>query len=136
MLWKRMIGLAVVAVMCSTTSGLAGHEETDVGTFVRARIAIGEMMVNYFEEQGGMAAFTGKDGRPSREALRRMREDISMRLNEVLAAHNLTVDEYRQRSRDVFADEEAVQDFLDEHPNLKARYEALPMERGGYGHGY
>jgi hypothetical protein len=45
----------------------------------------------------------------------------------------LTVEEYRAHSKDVFADETAVKRFLDEQPELKQRYEALPLDRMGRG---
>jgi hypothetical protein len=43
------------------------------------------------------------------------------------------VEEYRAHSRDVFADEAAVTRFLNEHPDLKQRYDALPLDRMGRG---
>jgi hypothetical protein len=69
-----------------------------------------------------------------------MRADINTKLGKVLAKYDLTVEEYRTRSKDVFADEAGVKSFLDAHPDLKQRYDALPLDRmgrgGGSGRGY
>lgn len=62
-----------------------------------------------------------------------MRTDINAKLSQVLAKYDLTVEEYQSRSREVFADKAAVQNYLDDHPDLKARYEALPLDRMGRG---
>ncbi len=53
----------------------------------------------------------------------------------MLAKYDLTVDAYRQRSKEVFADEAGVKKYLAGHPDLKTRYEALPFDRGGSGGG-
>jgi hypothetical protein len=65
--------------------------------------------------------------------MREMGADINAKLGQLLSKHGLTVEEYRARSRDVFADDAAVQRFLSEHPDLKKRYEALPLDRMGRG---
>ena len=111
-------------------------EPTEVEKFVKARIDIGEMMTNYFKD-GGMSF--GEGQRPSPDKMREMRDDINSKLNTVLSKYDLTIDEYRKRSPEVFADDTAVKGFLNEHPDLKQRYEALPMDRmgrGGSGRGY
>ena len=110
-------------------------DATDVEKFVKARIEIGEMMTNYFS---GGDQF-GKGGRPSPDQMKNMREDINTKLSKLLATHDLTIEEYRQRSPEVFSDDAAVQGFLDQHPDLKERYQALPLDRmgsGGGGRGY
>lgn len=109
----------------------------DLDKFIRARIDIGEMMTNYFKDRGGMSF--GEGGRPSPEQMRDMREDINARLAKVLEPYGLTAEEYRSRSREVLGDETAVRQYLDQHPDLKKRYEALPMDRmgrSGSGRGY
>ena len=98
--------------------------------FVNARVEIGEMMTNYF--QGGGMKF-GEGERPSPEQMKEMGKDINAKLTTVLEKHDLTVEEYRKRSKDVFADEAAVNGYLDQHPDLKKRYEALPLDRMGRG---
>ena len=65
--------------------------------------------------------------------MRKMGEDINAKLSTLLATHDLTIDEYRQRSPEVFADDAAVKSYLSEHPDLKKRYEALPLDRMGHG---
>ncbi|HEU4505420.1 MAG TPA: hypothetical protein VFR79_11340 [Nitrospira sp.] len=104
-------------------------EPAEVEKYVRARIDIGEMMTNYFK---GGETF-GQGQRPSDEKMREMGKDINAKLGTVLDKYGLTVEEYRARSKDVFADEAAVKNFLNEHPDLKQRYEALPLDRMGRG---
>lgn len=128
------IGLAL-SVFLWTGSVLAA-DPADVEKFVKARIEIGEMMTNYFA--GGGNNGTGQP--PSPERMQDMRADINTKLGKVLAKYDLTVEEYRARSKDVFADEAGVKSFLEAHPDLKQRYDALPLDRmgrgGGSGRGY
>ena len=119
-LTRIMVGISLSIVFFA---GIAlAAEPADVEKFVKARIEIGEMMTNYFS--GGN--MFGKGGRPSPDQMKTMREDINTKLGKLLATHDLTIDEYRQRSPEVFSDDAAVQGFLDQHPDLKERYEALP----------
>ena len=104
-------------------------EPAEVGKFVKARIEIGEMMMNYFS--GGRQYGDGQ--RPSPEAMREMGADINAKLSTLLAQHDLTIEEYSQRSPEVFADDAAVKGYLSKHPDLKERYEALPLDRMGHG---
>lgn len=104
-------------------------EPAQVEKFVKARIEIGEMMTNYFK---GGERF-GEGERPSDEKMREMGKDINAKLATLLSKHGLTVEEYRARSKDVFADDAAVKRYLDDHPDLKQRYEALPLDRMGRG---
>lgn len=123
----RVMGCMLAVVLCAGT-GMAA-EPAEVEKFVKARIEIGEMMMNYF--QGGERF--GEGQRPSPEQMRAMGEDISARLSTVLSKYGMTVQEYRERSREIFADEAAVKEFLNAHPDLKQRYEALPLDRMGRG---
>jgi hypothetical protein len=118
-----IIGLSLSAILY-TGIGLAA-EPAEVEKYVKARIEIGEMMTNYFK--GGEAA------PPTQEQRREMGKDINAKLTTVLSKYGLTVEEYRAHSRDVFADEAAVTRFLNEHPDLKQRYDALPLYRMGRG---
>jgi hypothetical protein len=104
-------------------------EPAEVEKFVNARIEIGEMMTNYFKGGAGY----GEGQRPSQEHMQKMGADINAKLTALLAKHDLTLDEYRARSPDVFADDAAVKRYLGEHPDLKQRYEALPLDRMGRG---
>ena len=104
-------------------------EPAEVEKFVNARIEIGEMMTNYFK--GGQSY--GEGQRPSQEQMRQMGADINSKLTALLAKHDLTLDEYRKRSPEVFADDAAVKRYLNDHPDLKQRYEALPLDRMGRG---
>lgn len=104
-------------------------DPAEVEKFVKARIEIGEMMMNYFK---GGERF-GEGQRPSPEQMKDMGKDINAKLSTLLSKYDLTVEEYRQRSPEVFADDEAVKRYLAEHPDLKQRYEALPLDRMGRG---
>ncbi len=117
-----------VGVVLFAAAGLAA-EPAEVEKFVKARIEIGEMMTNYFK---GGERF-GEGQRPSPEQMKEMGADINAKLGKVLSKHDLTVEEYRKRSPEVFADDAAVQGYLNEHPDLKQRYEALPLDRMGRG---
>ncbi len=111
-------------------SGIAcAAEPAEIEQFVNARIEIGEMMTNYFKGGGGI----GEGQRPSQEQMRQMGADINAKLTALLAKHDLTLDEYRKRSPEVFSDDAAVKHYLSEHPDLKQRYEALPLDRLGRG---
>jgi hypothetical protein len=124
---RRIVTIALSVVLFC---GLAwAADPADVEKFVKARIEIGEMMTNYFK---GGAGF-GEGQRPSPEQMNEMRADISTKLTALLAKHDLTLDEYRKRSPEVFSDDAAVKHYLSEHPDLKQRYEALPIDRMGRG---
>jgi len=122
-----MIGM-VLSVVLIAGSGLAA-EPADIEKFVKARIEIGEMMTNYFK--GGEQY--GQGQRPSPEQMKEMGADINTKLSALLSKHGLTIEDYRERSKDVFADEAGVKNFLSAHPDLKARYDALPLDRMGRG---
>jgi hypothetical protein len=79
--------------MLITSVGLAA-EPAEVEKFVKARIEIGEMMMNYFQGGGNF----GGGQQPSPEQMRNMGADIHAKLGKVLATHDLTVEEYRKRS--------------------------------------
>lgn len=126
-LTRIMIGVSLSFVLFAGT-GFA-TDPAVVEKFVKARIEIGEMMTNYFK--GGERY--GEGQRPSPEAMREMGADITTKLSTLLAKYDLTLEEYRQRSPEVFADDASVKGFLNEHPDLKERYEALPLDRMGRG---
>jgi hypothetical protein len=128
-LTHRIIGMALGVVLFAG-SGLAA-EPAEVEKFVKARIEIGEMMTNYFK--GGERFKEGE--RPSAEKMKEMSADINAKLGTLLAKYDLTVEAYRQRSPEVFADEAAVKGFLSEHPDLKQRYDALQLDRMSRGGG-
>jgi hypothetical protein len=120
---SAITGLCFSAILFSGIAWAA--DPADVEKYVRARIDIGEMMTNYFKGSEGQ--------RPSGEQMREMSKDINAKVGGVLSKYGLTVEEYRARSKDVFADEAAVKGFLNDHPDLKQRYEALPLDRMGRG---
>lgn len=126
---RSVIVLAIGLVLGAGATWAA--DPADVEKFVKARIEIGEMMTNYFT---GGERF-GEGQAPSPEQRRAMGSDINAKLGTLLEKHGLTVEEYRSRSKDVFADEAAVKQFLAAHPDLKERYDALPLDRMGRGGG-
>lgn len=126
-LMRTIIGMSLGMVLFAGTCFAV--EPAEVEKFVKARIDIGEMMTNYFT--GGERFKEGQ--RPSPEQMREMGADINAKLSKALAKYDLTVEEYRKRSPEVFADDAAVKGYLSEHPDLKQRYEALPLDRMGRG---
>ena len=133
---RHIIGISLGVVLFAG-NGLAA-EPADVEKFVNARIEIGEMMTNYFK--GGESYGSGQ--RRSPEKMKEMGDDINAKLTTLLSKHGLTLEDYRARSKDVFADDAAVKGYLAQHPDLKTRYEALPLNRmsggggGSTGRGY
>jgi hypothetical protein len=126
-LTRNIIGVSLGVLLLSGIGFAA--EPAEVEKFVKARIEIGEMMTNYF--QGGERFKEGQ--RPSPEQMKEMGADIHTKLGKLLAKYDLTVEEYRKRSPEIFADEAAIKGYLNEHPDLKTRYEALPLDRMGRG---
>ena len=107
---RCIIGISL-GIVLFVGAGLAA-EPAEVGKFVKARIEIGEMMTNYF--QGGERFKEGQ--RPSPEQMKEMGADIHAKLGKLLAKYDLTVEEYRKRSPEVFGDESAVKGY---QPNIK-----------------
>ena len=125
---RRHVSFISLSMVLFAGSGYAA-EPAEVEKFVKARIEIGEMMTNYFKGGAGY----GEGQRPSPDQMSKMRDDINTKLTALLAKHDLTLDDYRKRSPEVFADDAAVKSYLNEHPDLKQRYEALPLDRMGRG---
>jgi len=127
-LLRMTTGMFVVFMLWAGAA--LGADPAEVEKFVKARIDIGEMMTNYFS---GGRSYGGDGQRPSPEAMREMGKDINTKLSALLEKYDLTIEDYRQRSPEVFADDAAVKGFLSEHPDLKQRYDALPLDRMGRG---
>lgn len=125
--WRQAVLISWSVVLLAGV--VSADEPADVEKFVNARIEIGEMMTNYFS---GAQSY-GEGQRPSQEQMRQMGADITAKLTALLAKYDLTLDEYRKRSPEVFADDAAVKRYLNEHPDLKRRYEALSLDRMGRG---
>lgn len=124
---RRIIGIALGILLFAGPALTA--EAAEVEKFVKARIDIGEMMTNYFQGGGKY----GEGQRPSPEQMKEMGADIHAKLGKLLSKYDLTVEEYRKRSPEVFTDDAAVKAFLNEHADLKQRYDALPLDRMGRG---
>lgn len=132
---RVIIGISLgVIVFAGTASAV---EPAEVEKYVNARIEIGEMMTNYFK--GGESYGAGQ--RPSPEKMKEMGDDINGKLSDLLSKRGLSLEEYRVRSKEILADKEAVDAYLAKHPDLKTRYDALPLSRmsgggGSTGRGY
>lgn len=132
---RMIIGISLGVILFAGAARAV--EPADVEKFVNARIEIGEMMTNYFK--GGESYGSGQ--RPSPEKMKEMGDDINGKLSDLLSKRGLSLEEYRVRSKEIFADKEAVDAYLAKHPDLKARYDALPLSRmsgsgGSTGRGY
>lgn len=126
---KMSYAIGMVLSILLTVGNVLAADPADIEKFVKARIEIGEMMTSYFK---GGEQF-GQGQRPSPEQMKEMGADINSKLSTLLSKYGLTIEEYRARSKDVFADEAGVKNFLSAHPDLKTRYEALPLDRMGRG---
>ncbi|MFY9271345.1 MAG: hypothetical protein WAO55_16505 [Candidatus Manganitrophaceae bacterium] len=104
-----------------------GGAAAEIEKYVKARIDLGESMRGFFQKRGGAMQFGDPEkGGPSVEELKKLEEEINAEVAKVLAKHDLTIEEYQKKSPEVFADKEAVERFLSEHPDLKQQYESLP----------
>src|SRR5262245_5189534 len=114
----QLIGPMVLSVVGTLFAfSVWAAERAEVEKFVNARIEIGEMMTNYFKDGERF-----KEGqRPSPEAMKEMSADINSKLTQLLSKYNLTVEEYRKRGPEIFADQAAVNQYLSEHPDVKRR---------------
>ncbi len=122
-----VLGVMVAVWGCvglsSGPTGQSRAKKQEMETFIRARIEIGETMIKFMRERGRMER--------SVEKLRQMEEEINTMVASIFESYGLTIEEYRERSPRVFADEAVVNAFLEEHPDLKKRYEVLPLHQAG-----
>lgn len=121
---------ACVTVALSGAAFAAEPADTmsELERYIRIQIDIGAAMREFFSTMGpGM----GSPPPGEREA---MVEQIDQTVASILKKYGLTTEEYNARKRDVFRDQDAVNAFLAEHPDLKAQWETLPFKGGG-GHG-
>ena len=123
----RMIIIALVMAASLVMPPPVHSEMSEVETFVRARIEIGESMGIFMRERGGMER--------TREQYEKMTEEINAMVERILQSYGLTTEEFRERSPEIYADETAIETFLERHPELKARYERLPFSQGPRGPG-
>ncbi len=118
----------IEAVVSQTAGALSSETKpsaAEIEKYVKARIDLGESMTDFFRKRGGPPQFGGEEG-PSMEEMRKLEGEINAHVAKVLAKHDLTIEAYQERSPEVFADKEGVNHFLEAHPDLKKRYEALP----------
>jgi hypothetical protein len=111
-----------VAAACAgllVNAGPVRAEMSELEAVLRAKIDMGEAMGRYMREQRA-------SGR-SMDDYDQMATEINAMVAEILGGYGLTIEEYRARSPQLLADEAAVDTFLNTHPDLKQRYEALPQ---------
>jgi len=118
--------LAAPAVPAAAAEAPAKMSELE--RYIRIQIDIGAAMKDFFAGMGPNA------GSPPVEEREAMVERIDQTVSGILKKYDLTTEEYNRRKKEVFQDEAAVTAFLETHPELKAKWEALPF-RGGSGHG-
>lgn len=124
---RLMSGILSAVFLCGGSGWAA--EPAEVEKFVNARVEVGELMTSYFQ---GWDRY-GEGQRPSPERMEEMMTEINAKLEPLLAKYDLTIETYRQRSKDIFADEAAVKGYLAQHPDVKKRYDALPFDHMGRG---
>ena len=122
------MALALTAVL-GLPAGPARGEMSELETFIRARIEIGESMITYMRDLSKGDDYNPKGGRPSMEQMQKMEKEINARVGEVLESLGLTIKQYDEQSPQVFSDKAEVESFLEAHPELKKRYEVLPLHR-------
>ena len=110
--------LAAALIVVATVAPIRA-DTAEIESFIRARIEIGETMSKFMREQGGMDR--------SVENMKKMETDINAMVAEILEKYGMTIETYRERSPKVFSDQAAVGAFLEANPDLKKRYEILPL---------
>ena len=111
--------IAVTGLLAGT--GASSAETSELETFIRARIEIGESMTDYMRQRQGMER--------SMENYDRMTDEINAMVDAILEGYGLTTEEYQARSPKVFSDKAAVEDFLKARPDLKKRYTGLSLHQ-------
>jgi hypothetical protein len=123
------IGILALVLAAGVPAGPASAEMGELETFIRARIEIGESMMAYMRNLRSDPDSDAESGRPSMEKMRQMEDEINAMVEEILNGYDLTIETYDQRSPEVFSDQAVLDAFLEAHPDLKERYEALPLHR-------
>lgn len=123
-----LAGWVTVALVGAAVAADPTNTMSELERYVRIQIEIGAAMREFFFTMGPGA---GSPPPSQREA---MVAQIDQTVASILKKYGLTTDEYNARKREVFSDQDAVNAFLAQHPDLKAQWEALPFKGGG-GHG-
>lgn len=105
--------------------GTVHAEMSELETYIRIRIEIGESMAAYMRERSGMDR--------TMENYSLMTEEINVMVGAIMEPYGLNSEQYQERSSRVFSDEAAVSAFLEVHPDLKIRYEGLSLHQPGRG---
>jgi hypothetical protein len=122
-LWSLLIAVPAVAA----DSPSKAPKMSELERYVRVQIDIGAAMREFFSTMGPGAV------NPPPEQREAMVEQVDQTVASIVKKYGLTTEEYNRRKREVFADDKAVDAFLTEHPDLKAKWEALPFKGGGHG---
>ena len=122
--YSVVLGL-VAAIGLWGSTGVSRAEMSELETFIRIRIEIGESMAAYMRERSGTDR--------TMENYSRMTEEINMMVEAIMEPYGLQSEEYQERSPQVFSDEAAVSAFLEAHPDLKKQYEGLSLHQPGRG---
>ncbi len=126
----RIVLLAVVFLAPGMAG--AGPDADETERFVRARVEIAEFMNDFMKEQGGMERFRPGPDRHSMEAVQRMVQEINEEVAQILGRHGLTIDSYREQGPPIFQDQNRLDALFQTHPDLRARFEAIPDEPMGF----
>jgi hypothetical protein len=121
-------GWLTLALVGAAVAADPTDKMSELERYVRIQIDIGAAMKEFF------ANMSPGSGSPPPEQREAMVKQIDQTVAGILKKYGLTTDEYNARKREVFRDQEAVTAFLDQHPDLKAQWEALPFKGAG-GHG-
>ena len=124
-----LVMIWVVLAVLIGPIGPVSAEMSETESFVRARIEIGESMGDYMRDMRSRGGYDSESGRPSMEQMQKMEEEINSMVDGILGDYGMTLEEYEARSPEIFSDGEAVELFLEAHPDLRERYEVLPFHR-------
>ena len=100
-------------------------EMGELEMYIRARIEIGEKKVQYMNKLGPL-----EPSERTTETVNRISEEVGAMVEGILSGYGLTKEEYEEKGPVVFLNKTAVDKFFRRHPDLKQRYNALPMFRG------
>jgi hypothetical protein len=123
-----LAGWLTLALVGAAFAADPADKMSELERYIRIQIEIGAAMKEFFSTMGPGS------GSPPPEKREAMVAQIDQTVASILKKYGLTTDEYNARKREVFRDQEAVDAFLAQHPDLKTQWEALPFKGGG-GHG-
>jgi hypothetical protein len=120
-----LAGCVTLALVGTAFAANQADKMSELERYVRIQIEIGAAMKEFFSTMGPGA------GSPPPEKREAMVAQIDQTVASILKKYGLTTEEYNARKREVFSNQDTVDAFLAEHPDLKAQWEALPFKGGG-----